>query len=445
MPKQVFLLYHWFLAIVGALVFWFPSERLFVIGITGTTGKSTTALMLARILEEAGYMVGMASTIFFKIGKEEKLNDKKMTMLGRFALQRLLRKMLTKKCHIAIVETTSEGIVQYRHAGINYDTVLFTNLFPEHLESHGSFENYKKAKGKLFYHLAEGRRKKLSMFGKKKIPKTIIVNFDNEHAKYFLSFKADRAYGFRIKGKKEYDFTFGKCKNIVADKIKMHSVSLKDSYLEFSIGNIDFRVPILGKHNVYNALAAITTALSVGVDLEVARAALEKFNQIPGRLERLDEGQDFDVIVDYAFEPKAFEALYQTIFAMQEKPKRIIHVAGQTGGGRDVARREPTGEFIAKHADIFIVTDEDPYDEDPMDIINAVVRGAKKGGMNENENLFIMLDRREAIKKAINLAQKDDLVLITGKGSEQAMVVRGKLVPWDDRKVVREELKRLTK
>lgn len=434
-PRQVFSCYHWCLAIAGAFLYGFPSRQMHVIGITGTTGKSTTALMLARILEEAGLQVGMASTIFFKVGQQEKLNDKKMTMIGRLQLQKLLRQMARAKCDVAIVETTSEGVAQYRHAGINYDTVLFTNLSPEHIDSHGSFENYKAAKGKLFSHLSRRRKKK-------SLPKTSVINVDDEHAKYFLSFKTDRTYGFTTKDKNECELVSGQCRNVVAEDLKTKSGSLGGYSTSFKVGNIKFFLPLLGEHNVHNAIAATATALSAGVDLAHAQEALAKLNNIPGRLERIEEGQKFGVIVDYAFEPKALESLYSTVLGTKEKPQHIIHVAGQTGGGRDVARRATTGALVAKHADFFVVTDEDPYDEDPLEIMKAVAKGAIDGGMKKNENLFIEPDRREAIKKAFSLAKEGDLVLITGKGSEQAMVVRGKLYPWDDRQVAREELQK---
>ncbi len=444
LPLWVFSTYHWVLGFFGALCFWFPSRKLLVIGVTGTTGKSSTAFFLAKIFEEAGYKVGMASTIFFKIGEEELLNNKKMTMIGRFQLQKFLCQMVKAKCHIAIVETTSEGIKQFRHRWINYDIVLFTNLSPEHIEAHGSFIKYREAKGKLFSHLARGRKKILPFFGRKFFPKTAVINMDDEHAEFFLSIPVERTYGYTMKDKHLCELIANECRMVVSDHIQFFHKNIREARAEFTIGNVPFSLSLFGgEHHVANSLAAVGTALAVGVDLFSASNALKKIVSIPGRLERIVEGQNFEVIVDYAFEPKAMNALYKAIESLEEKPRRIIHVAGGTGGGRDKSRRSIIGGFIGKHADIFIVTNEDPYDEDPQKIIAEVAGGAKKVGLKEDKNLFLILDRREAIQKALQLVEKNDLVLITGKGSEQAIVEKGKLIPWDDRKVVREELAKL--
>ena len=196
-PQRLFKalqpIYHYVLNFVAALVFGFPSNKLTVVGVTGTTGKTTVVYMTAEILKNTGRRVGYTSTAMFSDGQNEWLNDKKMTMLGRFFTQKMLRKMVKNKCDVAIVETTSEGIVQYRHRFINYDVILFTGLYPEHIDSHGSFENYKKAKQKLFTHIGKCKKKKIC--GKKDC-KTIIVNLDDEHAQDFLKFNADYKIGY---------------------------------------------------------------------------------------------------------------------------------------------------------------------------------------------------------------------------------------------------------
>ena len=182
-PKKLFKLgqpvYHYLLSKLSALIYGYPSNKMIVVGVTGTTGKSSSCYFMAQILEKAGFKVGMSTTTIFKVGDKEWLNDKKMTMVGRFQLQKLLKQMVKEKCDIAIVETTSEGIKQFRHLGISYDILVFTNLYPEHIEAHGSFEKYKETKGKLFKYLSKTK--------KKKIKKTIITNIDDEHAKYFSS------------------------------------------------------------------------------------------------------------------------------------------------------------------------------------------------------------------------------------------------------------------
>jgi UDP-N-acetylmuramoyl-L-alanyl-D-glutamate--2,6-diaminopimelate ligase len=207
------------------------------------------------------------------------------------------------------------------------------------------------------------------------------------------------------------------------------------------VRDVKFSLKMPGRYNVLNALAAVSVGLSQGIGLDVMAKALAKMGGVPGRFERVDEGQGFNVIVDYAPEPESMRQLYQAVKALGRG--RIIHVLGSAGGGRDVARRPILGSIAAENADIAIVTDEDPYDDDPREIIDQVAAGAIKGGKKEGETLFKILDRREAIAKAISLAQPGDIVLLTGKGAEQAIVGKGgRKTPWDERKVARDILKK---
>lgn len=400
-PRPLIKIYHFSLAKLAAFVYGYPSRKLTVVGITGTGGKSSTVYLLARLLEAAGWKVGATSTVFFKIGDWEKLNDRKMTMLGRFQTQKMLRQMVRVGCKVAIIETTSQGIEQYRHLDIDFDTVVLTNLYPEHLEAHGGFENYKKAKGKLF-----ATR-----------PKTIIVNADDENAEYFLSFSAENKIKFGL-----------------AD---LNDLKLDGQGIRFVWNSARFDLPLLGKYNAYNVLCAVTIARALGLSVEeIQKKASPSMKNIPGRLEFIDNGQPFKVIVDYAYEPKAMEGLYETIKMILHQ--RVIHVLGATGGGRDKARRPILGQIAGQQADYVIITNEDPYDENPQEIINQVANGALNAGKIEDKNLWKILDRREAIDKAVSLARAGDLVLITGKGAEQAICVANeRKIPWDDRAVAR--------
>ena len=206
-PRRLFAklqpIYHWSLAKLAALFYGYPSNKMIVIGVTGTAGKSSTCYFMAQLLETAGFKVGMTTTTLFKILDKEWLNDKKMTMLGRFQAQHLLHSMLRNKCNVAIIETSSQGIQQFRHIGINYDILVFTNLYPEHIEAHNGFENYKKAKGVLFDYLSQCKNKKI-IINKRQIDinKTILANIDDEYAKYFLNFKAEQKIGFTLNKKK---------------------------------------------------------------------------------------------------------------------------------------------------------------------------------------------------------------------------------------------------
>jgi len=419
--------YHRSLALLGALVYRFPSKSIKVIGVTGTNGKTTVINLTTRILEEAGYRVATLSSIRFKIGKTERENDLKMTMPGRLRLQKFLRGAVDAKCQYVVLEVTSEGIKQHRHRSIDFDTAVFTNLTPEHIESHGGFENYKKAKGKLF-----------------KATKNIhVINLDDENDNFFLQFPAKKKYGYAISnGRRE----------TTTKQVKPERARATEKGIEFSLQGVEFKIPLLGMFNIYNALAAICVAMSQGINLETCKVALEKVEGIPGRMEKVIS-QPFKVFVDYAFTPNALEQVYKTLktelpteakvkkrtesSSPSKKGNKMIAVLGSCGGGRDKWKRPVLGELAAKYCQKVIVTNEDPYDEDPMEIIEQVAKGA--GGKAEK-----ILGRREAINRALNLAQEGDVVVVTGKGCEPWIVeADNKKIPWDDRKIVKEEFAKL--
>ncbi|HBK35058.1 TPA: hypothetical protein DDZ01_03635 [Candidatus Uhrbacteria bacterium] len=430
LPKTSLQAYHYILAKLAALFFQHPSEQLIVIGVTGTNGKSSTVQLIGQLLEQMGERVGWTTTASFKVAEKEWINDRKMTMLGRFQTQRLLRRMVRAGCRYAIVETSSQGIEQYRHIGIHYDVAVFTNLTPEHIEAHGGFENYKQAKLKLFQTVARASKKYQQGELVKKI---FIANLDDIHAKDFLEFSADKKYGF--------GFTFS---SFPTGVIPFQATDFFQSAegIQFHLENQVFRSPLVGGFHGSNLLAAVTTCYTLGYPWAAIQQATTRLKSIPGRLEKIDEGQSFTVLVDYAYEPAALRALYESIKVFAYK--RLIHVTGSAGGGRDVARRKQIGAFSAKKDDVVIVTNEDPYDEDPWEIINAVADAANEQGKEEGVTLYRILDRQEAITFAISLAKEGDLVLITGKGSEPVMAVaRGKKIPWDDRLAVRKALQQL--
>lgn len=425
--------YHLVLNFMAALWYVFPSDKLTVVGITGTTGKTTVTYMTAELLKSAGLKVGYTSTAMFGNGEKEWLNDKKMTMLGRFFTQKMLRDMVKNKCDVAIVETTSEGIVQNRHRFINYDIVEFTGLYSEHIDSHGSFENYKNAKLKLFEHLGSCSQK--SVKSKVKSQKTVIVNLDDKYAEEFLDFTVDKKMGFTS----NLILSHKQLNHKQLEIINYQFLEANKIGTKFVFDSEEVQLNILGDFNALNATAAGCVGKSLGIDNEDVKNGLEKIESLPGRLERINEGQNFTVIVDYAFEPVAVTKLYEIVSVLE--PKNIIHVLGSTGGGRDLSRRAELGEIAGEKASYVIITNEDPYDDDPMEIIKDVADGAKSNGKEINKNLWLIENRREGIKKAISLAEEGDVVLITGKGSEQAIAVKnGELTPWDDREVVREVL-----
>lgn len=463
--------YHFSLNWLGAALYRHPSEDLIVVGVTGTTGKTSSVFLIAKTLEAAGYKVGYTSTAMFNNGQKEWLNDKKMTMIGRFFTQKILRQMVNNKCQYAIIETTSEGIRQFRHRFINYDILIFTGLYPEHIESHGSFENYKQAKGKLFAHLKSCKTKyaddykiihhpksELKKLNYNRVKKTIIANYDDDEVNYFLGFWAEQKIGYTcgVHSDKSEELNYNeelkqnvelvKCDNIlVSGQGTSFDVFLSSDFFASKnkdAKSINIKLNLLGDFSAINSMTAVSTGLSQGLSLKQIKKGLENVKGITGRLEMIKEGQNFTVVVDYAFEPKAVVKLYEAVNLIPHN--KIIHVLGATGGGRDKARRPILGGIAGANADYVIITDEDPYDEDPVAIMEEVSLGAEKEGKINKQNLFKIIDRREAIKKALSLAEADDVVLITGKGSEQAIcVAQGAKIPWDDRRVVREELLKL--
>jgi len=387
-PNFLLNWYHFALAFLGAFIYCFPSRKIKVIGVTGTNGKTTVVSLITKIFEEAGFKIASLSSINFKIGNKEWPNTLKMTMPGRLKIQRFLRKAVNSGCQYAVLEVSSEGIKQYRHRFINFEIAVLTNLTPEHIEAHGGFENYKAAKGKLFQ-ATKGIH---------------VINIEDENKDYFLQFPAKRKY------------TYG---------LEKGDINAKDIQLNLSL---------IGDFNIYNALSAICVGISQGVDLETCKKALAKVKGIPGRMEEVIF-QPFKVFVDYAFTPNALDKVYQTL-----KPEngRMICVLGACGGGRDKWKRPILGEIAARYCDEIIITNEDPYDEDPIEIINQVSAGT-------NESAKKILDRREAIREALRIARSGDVIVSTGKGCEPWICIEdGKKMPWDERKVIKEEFNKLT-
>ncbi len=437
-PKSMLNFYYKSLAILAAIYYGQPSEKMIVIGVTGTKGKSTTCNILWHLIEQAGYKCGMTSTANFRIHQKEWVNKYKMTMLGRFKLQKLLKDMYLAGCEYAIVETSSEGIKQYRHAGINYDIAVFLNLTPEHIESHGGFENYKKAKAELFKSLKHENIKtqehKNIKIRNQNNEKVIIANKDDKYADYFLGFAADKKITYGLK--------------TGADIIASSLQSGKEG-ISWRIKDISFSLKQIGDFNIYNALPAVALGKYLGLSLKEISQYLANFPGMPGRMELIEEGQKFKVIVDYAYEPKCLEEVLKNIknlFIKEEFKNNIIAVSGPTGGGRDSWRRPVMGEILAKYCKFSVITTDDPYDDNPNEIADEMIKGLAKKDKIEGLDYFKIIDRREAIKKALLLAKPNDVVLLAGKGSDPVMAIKnGKCIAWDDRQAARELLKEIKK
>lgn len=416
-------LYHWLWALWGALRYRFPSRKLVVIGITGTNGKSTTVALLHEIFMKAGGNVGSLSSLRFKINGTERKNELKMTMPGRGFVQAFLRECVDAGCRYVILEVTSEGIRQFRHRFINFDTAAITNLTPEHIESHGGFEQYRAMKQKLFESVAHARRKTISG---KKIPKVIAVNLDDPEYKHFLSYGADRYIGYTLEERKD---------SMLYRVVAASGVSIGQRGISFVCEGQTFESSMPGLFNVSNMLAALSVATEYGISLASIKSALSSIAGVPGRLEYIREGQNFDVVVDYAHTPDALAKVYRAV--EQRNPgTQMICVLGAAGGGRDVWKRPEFGKIASEWCAEIVLTNEDPYDENPEKIIEEIFSGCSQVPSSK------ILDRREAIRKALRDARAGDTVIITGKGAEPWMMgPRGTKEPWDDREVVREELR----
>lgn len=400
-PKRVLGWYHFIFAYAGAILCLFPSKKLFVIAVTGTKGKSTTAELVRGLLTAAGYKVALASTVQFKIGDQSEPNLFKMTMPGRAYLQKFLRRALDAGCTHAVIEMTSEGARQFRHKGIQLDALIFTNLAPEHIESHGSMEAYVASKLSLAKHLEDSPKR----------PRYVVANIDDTYGKEFLDIDVEYRLPFSLTDAEPYT---------------VDDTSVRFVYRRGTL----FTAPLPGLFNLKNILAAITMCDALGIPHDTMRKALEHIPAVAGRAESVERGQDFRVVVDYAHTPDSLRALLETY-----KGKEIICVMGSTGGGRDQWKRPQMGKIADELSAAVILTNEDPYDEDPNKIVNEIAAGFT------SHKPHIILDRREAIATALRLAHTGSVVAITGKGTDPyIMGPRGSKQVWSDRKVAEEEL-----
>ncbi len=424
-PPSWLQAYHYSLARLAAFRYGYPSRKLIVIGVTGTNGKTTVSYLTAKALEASGFQTGCTSTAVIKIGKQEALNDLKMTMPGRFYIQKQLRAMLDAGCRYVVVETSSQGLIQHRHVGIEYDIAVFTNLTPEHIEAHGGFENYQRAKRVLFEYLAT--RKPKTLFGKP-IPKVAVINADSEYGDYYA-----QTPGLQ----KVHWFSTTTNKGLVATNIQLNG---EGSDFEVEHQHVHTQLP--GAYNVSNALAALAVCKALDVPLPEAAGLIANVDVVPGRFQFVRAGQPWKVVVDYAPEPESLKQIYRALKLVPHA--RLIHVLGSCGGGRDIARRPVLGQMAGETADIVIVTNEDPYDDNPTEIMTHVAEGAVGAGKQEGESLFLIEDRAQAIKKAMQLAQTNDLVLLTGKGAETWICgPNGQKTPWNEAQVAHDAIQQV--
>lgn len=412
-PVKVFTLaqpaYHYALALLGALIYRFPSRKIKVVAVTGTKGKTSTVEFVNAILEEAGFVTALAGTLRFKIRDNSKPNMFKMTMPGRFFIQRFLREAVDAHCDYAIIEISSEAAKQYRHKFIDLDALIFTNIAPEHIESHGSFEKYLKAKLSIAEALEKSPKKN----------KIIAANTDDPESKSFLAIDVEKKAPYSLKD---------------GEPLVCH-----DDGVDFVCEAVKVQSKLPGQFNIYNMLAATAYARALGISMESIKAGLEKVTEIKGRGEKVPNNLGIEVLVDYAHTADSLKALYSSF-----PNKRKICVLGSCGGGRDKWKRKEMALIAEKYCDQIVLTDEDPYDDDPLEIVEDMAK------FTNRDKTKIIMDRREAIRESIRLAKlargnKNAIVLITGKGTDPYIMRKnGTKEPWSDALVAKEELAKLS-
>ncbi len=414
-PRRLFNtlnpLYHYSLAFLGALLYRFPSKKIVVIAVTGTKGKTSTTEVLNAIFEAAGKKTVLLNTIRWKIGEGSIPNNRKMTIPGRFFIQSMLRKGLSAGCEVAILELSSEAAKQFRHKHVYLDALIFTNLSPEHIESHGSFENYRKAKLALTESL--GLRVKSHSI--------IVANTDDPESSHFLACDALEKLGYSLRDGEPHE--------------------VKPNGIKFTWKGTEINSPLRGVFNLYNCIAGATCADAFGITPADIKSGLEKLSLIKGRVEfikltaehPLFAKQKFDVVIDYAHTSGSLTELYKTFHS-----QRIIAVLGNTGGGRDRWKRPEMARVADTFADEIILTNEDPYDENPQAILDEMIPGFKI------HTPTVIMDRRAAINEAISHANEGDVVLITGKGTDPyIMLANNRKLAWSDYQVAYEELEKV--
>ncbi|MGK2848466.1 MAG: UDP-N-acetylmuramoyl-L-alanyl-D-glutamate--2,6-diaminopimelate ligase [Minisyncoccota bacterium] len=408
LPKQIKNIAHLIQAILACVYFGFPARKLTVIGVTGTNGKTTTTQFIARILERAGKSIAMASTIQFQINDKQWVNTSKFTTLSSWKLQRFLAQAVQAKCEYAVIETSSHALDQHRVWGIPYAIAVMTNVTREHLDYHETMEKYRLAKRRLFTQATRA-----------------VINRDMEEPEFFIEACRRPPLLYGIKNHQA---------QLLAENIEMHF-----QRTEFRVQGVMFHLNVPGVFNIENALASLGVAQILGIDFALAQEALASILGIPGRMELVPNTLGADILIDYAVTPDAFEKLYASILPLKIPGTKIIHVFGACGE-RDRGKRPLLGAIASHYADNIILTNEDPYYENPEQILDDIEVGITKKAKDYSR----IFDRRQAIQHALSLAEIGDIVLITGKGAETTIADKGKRLPWNERDVVEKALRNIT-
>lgn len=413
----------------AAAQYGFPAHKLKLIGITGTNGKTTSSLLVASILKAGGIPYGLLNTLYIKSGEETVKNPTKFTTLDAHYLQKQLREMVRNKLAWAIMEVTSHALDQGRVNGVPFDIVALTNVTHEHLDYHGTMEQYRQAKSRLFANLANSKRKNGT-------PKIAVLDASLPEFSEFDQFAADCKYYYSIE-KMQIEHLQAGDGWLYTENLHLATQSSTFDLIT-SNGTITVTLSMPGLFNVKNALLAAAIGLALHMDLKTIKTGLETVNGVPGRLELVPTGKDFQVMIDYAVTPDSLTLLHDLV--RNWHTGRLIHVFGSCGD-RDRSKRPLMGEIVGKNTDLAILTNEDPYGEDPKQIVDELAIGLERAGKKLGKGYLVIMDRAEAINKAISLARKGDLVLVTGKGAETLMQFADKAIPWSDRAEIEKALR----
>ncbi|MDB6053394.1 MAG: UDP-N-acetylmuramoylalanyl-D-glutamate--2,6-diaminopimelate ligase [Verrucomicrobiales bacterium] len=388
-----------------------PSRKLMMIGVTGTNGKTTVAFMVKAMLEEAGIKAGLISTIHYELG--ERVIPSHRTTPEALDIQHMLAQMIRTGCTACVMEVSSHALEQKRVEGIEFDVCLFTNLSQDHLDYHGTMDEYFQAKKKLFEAIKVG-----------KSGPSCVINIDDGFGEQLAASTMP-----------EIQLSYG-----ITKPARLRATHLKlarehtEFVAEYNNQNLPFSLNLIGRHNVYNALAAIGAGIALDIDPKKIQKALKELESVPGRLQRISQGQPFEVFVDYAHTE---EALRNTLGTLREfQPRRLLLIFG-CGGSRDTGKRKAMGEAAAEMADFSWITNDNPRREDPVKIAANIREGFEAKG---KETFEVELDRRSAIEIAIREAKPGDIVLIAGKGHETYQEFEDTVIPFDDRVFAREAL-----
>ena len=431
-----------------------PSERLIVIGVTGTEGKSSTVSFIWQLLRACGKKAGFISTVEYSFGEEALPNPQHQTTPEAPIIQHHLNQMLENGCTYAVVETSSHGLSPRlnRTGNIFFDCGAFMNVTLEHLEFHKTFEQYRDDKANLFRDLDKGDHIKTIGGEKTKITPVGIVNLEDPSAEYFVKATKQKVWGFTSLGmagrnaeseEKPLPPLPEKIPYLTASNLLSDAKGLSFDVVSSTGDSFSVKSKLPGTFNAYNLMAAVIAVSSMtGLSMKEVSEKIPELTPVKGRMTVIDQGQPFELIVDYAHTPSSFETIFPPL--RKRCKGKMIALFG-SGGERDLTKRPLQGQIAAKYCDIVILADEDPRGEDPVELLKMIAAGAEKEGKKMNENLFITHERPKAIRQAFSLAGENDIVLLLGKSHENSIIYKSGAIPYDEISEAKKALSELKK